>query len=144
MQKRLVRASHREGTDQMSNFIEGNDLSNILRGDRGSDLIYGYAGDDVLFGGRGDDHLIGFEGSDTLFGGCGRDNFVFDPSQPGIDFIQDFNPKKDMITIFNSEGPVDHVSYNGRSGAIRVDGEIVAVADARLKVTDADFHIVFS
>lgn len=128
---------------ELDEYLTGTPASDLIRGGRGSDTLYGDGGDDVLFGGRGADYLVGSEGTDVLFGGKGRDSFVFRPSDAGVDVVQDFNPRQDKIIIFNEDAPASDFGYDKKSGAIHVNGEVVAVADFGLNVRDNDFHIVF-
>ena len=96
-----------EGTPENDKMIgtSGNDSitghkgADTLRGRQGDDILNGNNGNDRLKGGLDNDILNGGKGNNTLHGGNGRDTFIIGQGQ---DLIKDFNIKKDMIEVPNS------------------------------------------
>lgn len=85
----------------------GNGGNDLLNGGGGDDKMKGGAGNDNLIGGNGDDMLIGGGGDDTFLGGAGDDTFVGGGGsdvfglalRKGLDIIEDFNTKVDLLGL---------------------------------------------
>ena len=87
-----------------------------LNGGAGDDILTGAAGADTLNGDAGNDTLTGAAGADTLNGGVGDDTFVEGTAASGGD-------------VFNGGAGTDTVDYSGRSAALTVTMDGVAVDD---------------
>ena len=79
--------------------ITGRNGDDTLKGTQGDDHLDGNQGDDFLRGGKDNDILNGGKGNNTLHGGHGRDTFMIGK---GTDLIKDFNIKRDMIEVPDS------------------------------------------
>lgn len=130
-------------------FILGTAARDVLAGGKGFDYLAGNDGADKLLGGDRTDLLHGGRGNDTMVGGDGEDVFYFDfaPTQGGVDYIADFNRRKDMIGIagdlFPNVGLKGGMTNNwffngppereGRQGIIYIEatGQIFSDADGR-------------
>jgi Ca2+-binding RTX toxin-like protein len=77
----------------------GNTLNNVITGNVANNILNGATGNDTLIGGVGDDILVGGAGTDSLNGDSGKDKFRFNSSTEGIDSLQDFNVRDDMIEV---------------------------------------------
>ena len=80
-------------------LLYGRNGSDLLVGDQGDDTLLGGTGSDTMNGGRGVDILNGGTESDNLSGGSGRDLFVFDSFDTGVDTIQDFQLGVDQLEL---------------------------------------------
>ena len=99
-----------KGNDWVSSDAYSSTLisGSTINGGSGKDSLNGGGNDDLIHGGKGVDFISGGKGNDTLFGGSQRDDIsggegsdVFVASK-GPDEINDFNPREDMISGFNS------------------------------------------
>ncbi|MEM8542400.1 MAG: S8 family serine peptidase [Cyanobacteria bacterium P01_H01_bin.119] len=127
--------------------ISGNDVifggfgNDRIGGKAGNDKLFGEDGDDWIWGDAGDDILRGGLGNDTLTGdnnaSSGRDIFVL-TSGEGTDTITDFEIGVDVIGLSDIE--IDSLNFVGNS--IRVGDEILAILNAVIDASAADFVIV--
>ena len=106
----------------------------VFLGGRGDDLLnatdagvsvaaYGGAGHDTLLGSSQDDLLAGGDGNNIYTGGKGADIFVvgFD----GIDVINDFNVREDIVRLSRTEfgaSSLNQFQYNSNSGSLSYQG----------------------
>lgn len=117
-------------------ILQGNGGSDALNGGGGKDNLNGGGGNDILTGGNGNDSLVGGGGKDIFIGGKGEDTFVGGGgadtfgvfANKGIDTIQDFNSKVDLLGLdkglsfgslsFIKQGSDTLVALNNQASAI--------------------------
>lgn len=79
----------------------GSQFDDIILGSASNETIYGYGGEDALYG---------RQGNDVMVGGAGDDSFGYDPSQDGVDVINDFVAgagANEYIFIFGGDPNID-------------------------------------
>jgi Ca2+-binding RTX toxin-like protein len=121
----------RGGNDTVK-ALGGNDLvsggagNDVLRGGNGGDQLVGGVGDDRLFGQAGDDVLIGGLGNDTLAGGGGKNMYVFNSLNEGIDTILGFS----QLDVIDLRGIFRQPAFGGGGTPFQRLREFVKLAQA--------------
>jgi Ca2+-binding RTX toxin-like protein len=119
-----------------NDYIWGESGNDSIFGDIGSDVISGGVGNDVIRGGRDSDTLLGQDGADELWGDKGDDNltggagndtfsFLWHDTGSGNDVIEDFDPKKDIISL--RDGGMSYRSCDYASIAWRLTDTVKGV-----------------
>ena len=134
-------------------LLAGSDFVD-LGGSSAPVTIRGGGGEDMILGGAGDDTLIGGADADTLFGGLGADRFTLD-DLTATDQILDYAggsaggdgdqiDLQDLVDLGLGENLSDHVGYDAQSGALSVDGSLVAIVHAGTGDFAADVEVIFT
>jgi len=145
-------------------------VARSIEGGDGNDTILSNFANKTIRAGDGNDLIWAGVGSDKLFGDKGRDTFLFNGTDEGVDRIRDFEVKKDKIAFtpgddFASFGDsVDaaefvigaaattadhHIIYDDAKGRIYIDADgtgaapqiLIARIDKDLKLTAAHFIV---
>jgi Ca2+-binding RTX toxin-like protein len=80
-----------------------------LSGTAGDNILFGLAGHDTLASGGGNNVFVG--GNDTMIGGSGKDQFLFNASNQGLDQIYNFHAG-DLVD-FAAAGFGSHLALGG-------------------------------
>jgi Ca2+-binding RTX toxin-like protein len=79
--------------------IFGNVGLDFLSGGDDDDALFGGGQSDFLQGNRGNDTLSGGKGNDFLLGGEGSDKFLFNSPGFGVDQVEDYTHREDILQI---------------------------------------------
>ncbi|MEO0680949.1 MAG: calcium-binding protein [Pseudomonadota bacterium] len=126
--------------------INGNFGADSLRGGGAADVVRGGRGNDKIQGGNGKDTIHGDEGNDKLAGNAGADQFVYDPTDAGVDRIRDFQLGFDTVVVRGSRtvGKLGDMITSDVRGNASVEFDavqiiFVGVSLAGLRNSDFDF-----
>ncbi|WP_336948518.1 M57 family metalloprotease [Acinetobacter junii] len=106
--------------------INGDFESENLSGYISSDIINGYQGNDVINGNQGDDILIGGVSDDTLNGEQGDDTYIFSKGD-GVDSINDFSGKNNIIIKDVRSGDVCYAIENGTLNIYYSENDVIKI-----------------